>query len=183
MKHTHYLTFLLFLFAGTIQAQSYITSAGLRFGGGIGLTVQQRIAKKSTVEGILQSRLSGNEVRVTGLYERHVPIITKRLNLYGGIGLYKEWVEDTYLEQRADPIGVTFVGGAELTLGRVNLSLDIKPSIQVSQASSFNFDSQIGVSARYVLIKDGLFDKAGKKKKKKKKKKKDGSDWNIFKKD
>ncbi|MBR9920511.1 MAG: hypothetical protein GYB31_06700 [Bacteroidetes bacterium] len=180
MKHAAILTLVLLMTAGTMQAQSYITAAGARFGGGIGISVQQRILSKSTVEGIIQSNLSGNTVRLTGLYQRHLNLLTRHFNVYGGLGLYKEWEEDSYMEVTPNPMGMAFVVGGEVTLGRVNLSLDFIPRMQLSGPDAFSFGSQVGVSARYVIIKGKVFDNKKKKRKRKRRKKDSGINWDIF---
>jgi hypothetical protein len=139
MKNAHLLTFLFLVLAGTLSGQAYFTAAGLRFGDGVGLTLQQRITKKSTIEGTLQGRLGEDQVRLTGLYERHFPIITRNFNIYLGAGLYKDWEQDTYLEVMPDPFGLAFVGGAELTLGRLNFSVDFRPAYPTLRTIRFQF--------------------------------------------
>ena len=83
--------FILSLSAVSLTAQSYTTSAGMRLGTEWGLTVQQRIAKKTTLEGILQSSLQREEFTLTVLAEQHYPLISRRLNVYAGAGLHKGW--------------------------------------------------------------------------------------------
>jgi len=179
-------TFLTFQLLG----QGYVTAAGLRLGTDWGLTVQQRIAKNITVEGILQSSLQREEVMVTGLIERHYPVIHRGLNIYFGGGLHKGWLnKPANLENPAgfeDPFGVTFVGGAELTLGRINVSYDFKPAVNV-QGGERTFYTQSGLSVRYVLISNKDLKKHQKKQRKKQRKKDGkgihiGDDWKIWKK-
>ncbi len=179
------------LFALQLFGQNYMTTAGLRFGTDWGLTVQQRIAKNFTVEGILQSSLQREEVLLTGMVERHYPVIHKGLNLYFGGGLHKGWInEPANLENPngfEDPMGVTFVGGAELTLGRLNISYDFKPAVNL-QGGERTFYTQSGLSVRYVLISARDVKKFQKKQRKKKRQKEGGGihigdDWKIWKKD
>ena len=172
MKHPLLVTFVFLLVAGSMSAQAYITAAGMRFGDGVGLSLQQRIAKKSTLEATLHGPLGDDVITFTGLYERHLNILTRHLNIYGGIGAYKTWAQDTQLETFEDPFGLAFVGGAEMTIGRVNFSLDVRPTIQLSNLSDFNTNAAVGVSVRYVLIKDGLFSSSKKRKRKRQKRKK-----------
>ena len=58
------LLFIVFLFSlsFSISAQSYMTAGGLRAGTDWGITIQQRIAKKWTAEGILQSSLQRGRI-------------------------------------------------------------------------------------------------------------------------
>ncbi len=66
------------IFATTLFSQSYMTAGGVRLGTDWGLTIQQRVAKSGTIEGILQSSLQRNEVMVTALYEHHYPMVIKK---------------------------------------------------------------------------------------------------------
>ena len=155
MKKFH-LFYLFFLGVATAPfAQSYNTAGGLRLGTDWGLTLQQRVAKKSTVEAIIQSSLQREEVLFTAMYEQHYPLLTKRLNFYAGAGLHKGWNTTNVGPTEtitADPFGVTLVGGAETTLGRLNLSWDFKPAINL-QGGEKKFYTQSGVSLRYVIAK------------------------------
>ena len=179
MKQAITILALLLLSSPFVEAQSYITAGGLRVGGGIGLTVQQRLTKRLTVEGIIQTQSKRNEVMATALLERHIPIITKHFNIYGGAGLHKGWSTTALREATyVNPFGVTFVGGIEMTLGRINLSYDFKPAINFVGGEQFIYP-QSAISVRYVLIKDNLFDKK-KKNKKKKKKKNEGVNWKFW---
>lgn len=168
------------------MAQSYNTAAGMRLGTEWGLTVKQRIAKKTTLEGILQSSLQREEFTVTLLAEQHYPLISRRLNVYAGAGLHKGWhTSDLSEAPYEDPFGLSFVTGIEFTLGRLNLSYDFKPAVNVSGGEK-GFYSQTGVSMRYVVNKRKWLKGKGKNKKKKKKNKKNQKDskfdWKIWKK-
>ncbi|MEO1261629.1 MAG: hypothetical protein AAFZ15_22685 [Bacteroidota bacterium] len=184
----------------TVQAQFYMTAGGLRAGTDWGLTVQQRITKNMTIEGIVQSSLQREEVLLTALAERHYALGYRGLNIYTGAGLHKGFVtqrQNTELEPTnnyKDPMGVTFIGGAELTLGRINISYDFKPAINLTGGEK-RFYTQSGVSLRYVLLNNKEYKKIQKKKKKKEKQKRKeqrkengggiriGDGWKIWKKD
>lgn len=162
--------FILFLSTVSLSAQSYTTSAGMRLGTEWGLSVNQRIAKKATVEGILQSSLQREEFTLTLLARRHYPLISRRLNVYAGAGLHKGW--NTAKEETAyeDPFGVSMVTGIEFTLGRINLSYDFKPAVNISGGEN-GFYSQTAISMRYVLVKGKVFNQKMKAKKKRQKQK------------
>ena len=154
-------------------AQKYTTSAGVRVGTDFGISVQQKIFKNSTIEGIFQTNLGGkNDIMLTFLWEQHQKMIGKRINFYYGAGIHKGWIinNDPELNLK-DPSGISLIAGLEMTFGRLNLSLDYKPVVNVISGDRF-FESQSALSLRYVLIKS----------KKKKKRKKDG-DWQFWKKD
>ncbi len=179
------------LFALQLFSQNYMTTAGLRFGTDWGLTVQQRIAENFTVEGILQSSLQREEVLLTAMVERHYPVIHKGVNLYFGGGLHKGWINEPprpeYPNGFNDPLGITFVGGAEITLGRLNISYDLKPAVNL-RGGERTFYTQSGLSVRYVLISARDIKKFQKKQRKKKRQKEGkgirlGDDWKFWKKD
>lgn len=176
------LVFALFIFS-LIQAQSYMTAAGIRLGTDWGITLQQRLAKNTTVEGILQSSLQREELMVTGLVEQHYPILTKGLNVYFGGGVHKGWIsqpKDAELTapEYKDPFGISLVAGAEITLGRINVSYDFKPAFNISGGEQ-NFYTQTGVSVRYALLSNKVYKKIVKKKKKKKRQQA-GKKWWMF---
>lgn len=172
------LTIALSAFAAT--AQSYNTAAGMRLGTDWGLTLQQRVAKKTTIEALFQSSLQREEVLLTLMGEQHFPILTRRLNIYYGGGLHKGWInESNDLNQPySDPFGLTFIGGLEFSIGRINLSYDFKPAINISGGEK-RFYTQTGLSLRYILIKrnTNIF---GADKKRKNHRKREGINWKFW---
>lgn len=131
-------------------AQAYDTAFGLRLGTEWGLTIKQRIAKRTTLEGIIQSSVWRNETTISLLGEQHFPILFRNLNIYGGGGLHKGWAGNN--AEYGDPFGLTLIGGAELALGRFNVSWDLKPSINVTGGESPVY-AHTGLSVRYVIDK------------------------------
>lgn len=176
------LAFLLitFLLCGQASfAQSYDTSAGIRFGSQWGLTVNQRVAKKVTIEGILQAGGKTNLTNLTVLARKHMPVLTKRFNIYYGAGLQGGWYDDPDITA-GNPFGLAFVGGAEFTFARLNVSWDIKPALNLTGGER-NFYTQTGISVRYVINKKEIFNRNKKKRKKRKKRKdKDGFNWKVW---
>ena len=147
-----YLLFIFLWIGGfTVNAQSYRTAAGMRLGTDWGITIQQKIYKDITLEGIFQSSLKRDELGVTLLVEKHNRLISRRFNFYVGGGVHKSWVTDEDLEYGA-PAGVTIILGAELTIARLNLSWDFKPAVNIWGGEQ-TFYSQTGISLRYVFIK------------------------------
>ncbi len=169
-----------------------MTAGGLRAGTDWGLTVKQRLTKNMTFEGIVQSSLQREEVLLTALAERHYALVFRGLNLYTGAGVHKGFLNDSPGAESVptnykDPFGITFIGGAELTLGRFNFSYDFKPAINV-RGGERKFYTQTGISVRYVLLTNKEYKKIQKKKRKKKRKEKGGGinigdDWKFWKKD
>ena len=169
-----------------------MTAGGLRAGTDWGLTVQQRLTKNMTFEGIVQSSLQREEVLLTALAERHYALVFRGLNLYTGAGVHKGFLNNSNNTELAltnykDPFGITFIGGAELTLGRFNFSYDFKPAINVTGGEK-KFYTQTGISVRYVFLTNKEFKKIQKKKRKKKRKENGkgiriGDGWKVWKKD
>lgn len=151
------------LMAMQADAQSYITAVGARLGSDWGLTLQQRLTKRLTVEGLAETSFKRDEVMLTGLLETHLPLITRHFNIYGGAGIHKGW-STSNRDFVDDPFGITFIGGAELTIGRFNVSYDFKPSLNLDGGERRFYTTQ-ALSVRFVLIKDNIFYGGGKKQK------------------
>lgn len=163
---------------GEAQAQSYVMAGGLRMGTDWGLTYQQRVLETVTIEAILQSSFQREEVMVTALFEKHYPVAVKGLNLYLGAGPHKGWnsqPRNENNEEIKDPLGLSLVGGAELTLGRIAVSYDIKPAINVRGGDRAVY-MQSGLSARYVFLSNRDVRKM-KRKKERERRRKEGFDW------
>lgn len=136
-----------------LASQSYDISMGVRLGTDKGITYQQRIAKRVTLEGIIQSSFHREEAMVTLLAEKHMPFITRRLNFYAGGGFHKGWLSAPESNPPVeDPLGVTLVAGLEFTAARINVSWDFKPAINIVGGEKRIY-SQTGVSVRYVIKK------------------------------
>ena len=165
----NYLLCLALLLAGqSASAQSYFTAGGLRLGNTIGLTVQQRLAKRVTAELILNNRLDNSETLLTGLAEWHNPILTRRLNIYTGAGLHVGGREPAEGADKEGTYGLSFIGGAEFTIARLVLSFDFKPAIHLSGVGKA-FDLQSDISVRYVFVKNKVYKDLAKNKKKRRK--------------
>lgn len=137
----------------SLHGQTYVSAGGLRLGTEWGLTYKHRIANQITAEAILQSSFDEPVTRITLLGARHFPLITKGFNIYGGGGLHAGWYEKTP-SQTIPHGGVSFIGGAEITLGRLNVSWDIKPALNIAGFREYKLlDMNSAVSLRYVFIK------------------------------
>jgi hypothetical protein len=164
--------------AASLSAQKYTTAAGIRVGSGIGLTVQQHLWDKYTLEGIVQKSLLRDGMQVAALFERHNKLLFKGLNFYIGAGPHfgfygneplddKSTTETNYIK---NSIGISAIGGFEMRFKRLVLSYDFQPGVNITGGPKV-LTTQTGVSARYILIKD-----------KKAKKKNKGKFWDKFKK-
>jgi len=148
-----------------LNAQSYGTSLGLRLSNDkntrmVGLTAQQRIMKKVTLEDILQSDFNNNTT-FHGLIERHHAFLTKRFNLYVGAG-FSVGTEESQLENpMTNEITTTFgnktfgtdlIFGIEATILTYNVSFDYKPNFNLTDRQPW-YLGQAGISIRSVVIK------------------------------
>ena len=152
-----FLSFFLILRPLSISAQGYGMAAGVRVGSGFGGTFQQQIALNTSLEAIILRQKTGDYVDYTAsvLYEKHQNVLTKGLNIYAGGGLYYTWLEDrtNLIKKPTNPLGISPIAGAELTIGNFNVSIDLKPNIKIVGGGDGvkNFDIQSAFSVRYVL--------------------------------
>ncbi|TXK52008.1 hypothetical protein FVR03_02445 [Pontibacter qinzhouensis] len=128
------------------QAQVYRTAAGIRLDGErLGLTIQQRVFEKSTIEGIFA--VGTREVSATALYEWHRPILGRRLNYYLGAGAHVGNLKDSGAFTGLDAIlGLEYkVNGLPILI-----STDIKPAFHVNHEDWVALST--GISIRYVIL-------------------------------
>ena len=163
MKKFYLLFILLPLFPNLGKGQHYGNSLGLRLGNNdlgrnVGVTFQQKITKRGTLEGIFQSDFSTNTTAHL-LYEFHRPLISKRLNYYYGAGVSfgneESFVKDDSRKEIIHTYGNSTMGadmilGLELTLLRTVIAFDYKPNFNIAGREEF-FRGQAGFSVRMVL--------------------------------
>ncbi|HSF52760.1 MAG TPA: hypothetical protein VLA71_03360 [Algoriphagus sp.] len=159
------LLLLIFQFPNQAFSQRYGTALGLRFGNSefnrtVGLTLQQRLIERVTLEGILQSDFSRNTT-LSLLGKRHSPIISKRFNYYygGGVAFGNEesFVKNPGTKEIIhtygnSTFGVDLIAGIELTVANAVISLDYKPNVNLAGREEY-YRGQVGISARTVLVK------------------------------
>ena len=135
------------------SAQKYNTAAGLRLGGGnYGISLQQRVASRVTIEGI--AGLGGREYSGTVLGEYHFGILGPSLNYYFGAGGHVGNNKDTGSFSGLDGlVGVEY----KVAFLPVVVSFDFKPTVEFSGDDYARFPTAFSI--RYVFIKrrDGLF--------------------------
>ncbi len=142
---------------GASFAQSYNTAAGIRVDKGFNFTAQQYIADGWTVEAMFHTPIVTKNVGVTFLAEKHFKVISRGFNFYAGGGPHYYWRKGANGEN-ADPyrnvFGLSGIAGLELSLGRFNLSADVKPEFHLSGDISRVFSwNGVGVSCRYIIDK------------------------------
>jgi len=130
------------------QAQKYRTAAGLRISSDLyGLTVQQKILPKTTLEGLA---LAGSrEVTATVLAEQHFGLLGPSLNYYFGAGGHVGNHKDTGAFGGIDGIvGIEY----KIALSRFVVAADFKPSIEFNSDDWARFPTAFSV--RYILVKE-----------------------------
>lgn len=148
------------LFLGSLQAQKYRTAAGIRVGTEFGLTVQQSLWDNYTLEGIAQKGFFNDMASVSVLFEKHHKLLFKGLNIYMGAGpqagFYSANKRVVYKGEepvyRKNAYGLALIGGIEMRVKNMIISYDYKPALNFTGGDRF-FDSQTGLSVRYILIK------------------------------
>jgi hypothetical protein len=139
--------FLGLLVAHSAAAQKYNTAAGVRLGGGnYGITVQQRVASRVTIEGI--AGLREREYSGTVLGEYHFGILGPSLNYYFGAGGHLGHNKDT-----GDFGGFDGIVGVEYKVAflPIALSFDFKPSYEINSDDYARFPTAFSI--RYVFAK------------------------------
>lgn len=161
----------------TLFAQSYGNALGVRMGNGddfrsVGVTLQQRILKKTTVEGILQTNFSENTTFHI-LLEQHQPLVSKRLNYYVGAGISFGNEQYNYkyspIPETRATLGADLIAGIEVTLLKYNISIDYKPNFNITGRESW-YQGQVAVSARAVMMSGATYDKNRRQREKEKQK-------------
>jgi len=138
-------------------AQSYKTAAGVRVDNGLNLTIQQYITKGWTAEGIVHTPFNSQDLGITVLAEKHRKILFRNLNFYTGAGAHYYKVSDNnqvdVANSSENKYGLSFIGGAELSLGRLNLAVDWKPELHLNGAARPLNWNGASISARYIIEK------------------------------
>ena len=148
----------LLLFTFRVGAQSYDAALGIRVGTEWGATAQLRLPhlhKNFVLEAIVLSDIRKDEGTLTLLGKQHRPLLSRRLNLFYGGGLHAGWNNEIDAETGETfngPKGVTGIVGLEATLGKINLSYDFKPALNVSGGESLLY-THTGISVRYVIAR------------------------------
>lgn len=142
-----------------LLAQSYKTAAGVRVDNGVNLSVQQYLFNNWTAEGILHTPFGSDNVGLTLLAERHRKILFRGANFYYGAGGHYYWQND--VKDAEDPdrtaaniAGLSFIGGLEMSLGRLNFAVDWKPELHLNSGADRAFNwTGASVSVRYIIDK------------------------------
>ena len=141
------LLFLLLALGQRAAAQKYNTALGARLGGGnYGITLQQRVASRVTIEGI--AGLGEREYSGTVLGQYHFGILGPSLNYYFGAGGHLGHNKDTGNFGGFDGlVGVEY----KVAFLPVVLSFDFKPTLEINSDDYARFPTAFSI--RYVLFK------------------------------
>ena len=112
-----------------VHAQAYNTAAGLRIGRSAGLSVAQRLGRRSSAEARLTTGIWEDGTTVALLYRGHSPVLGRKLNLYVGAGAHQGfgYLRDDQADgagRRGNPFGIDATVGAELAVRRTNIAFD-----------------------------------------------------------
>jgi len=134
------------------NAQKYNVAAGIRWGGNLGLSFSERIAKKVTLEQNITSENENYYYALSALVRYHQPLITKRFNWFygGGVGIVGIKETDKYPESTATSL--VLQTGLEYTLGRATFYVALEPyGFLANSHLRFKMDKMFSI--KYVILK------------------------------
>ncbi len=134
-------------------SQAYDTTLGLRAGTDIGISVVQRVAKRVTLEGLYRDAVLDDNRNIDLIVKRHSNMITRRLNIYTGIGLghVTSLDDDRKVIERAFTIPMMI--GAEVVFTNLHIGFDIQPSLALGEVSGRRVIPSTALSVRYIIVK------------------------------
>ncbi len=136
------------------HGQSYKTAGGIRIDNGLNLTLKQYISGGWAAEGLLHTSIGSRDLGVTLLAEKHHRILFRGINLYYGLGAHYYWQNEPLRSEALyaeNLYGPSFIAGAELSLGRINVSIDWKPEFHLN-GGGFDWNGS-AISVRYIFAK------------------------------
>lgn len=152
------LIFLLTICLSLVYSQSYNTAFGFRLGEQLGFNLTQRLANHTTADLSFSNGLFSDRKYVMLNLRQHYPVLTRRLNFFLGAGAFAEshLTSSNYetIDYNFDRKGISAVMGAELTLGRLNISIDYMPKYLLQSQSGVNqLQADSALSIKYLLWK------------------------------
>lgn len=146
MKKIIALVFTAFLAITAVSAQNYKWAGGFRIGGDlVGMTVKHKMNSQSAIEGIFSYPWK-NGFTVTGLYERHIPVISQGFSFYYGAGAHLgSWDHDF-------AIGADAIVGLEYKVSQapIAFSVDYKPTFNIASHTHF-YMADIAFGIKYTF--------------------------------
>lgn len=139
------------------QSQTYRTALGVRVDHSLGISLQQYVGNKWTLEVIGHAPFRTQELGVTALAEKHRKLLVRNLNFYYGFGGHYYWKSAASQNEdlvRERVFGLSGIGGLELSLGRLNVAVDYKPELHLAGDQNHPFEWHgAAVSVRYIIEK------------------------------
>jgi hypothetical protein len=159
MKKTHFLTVLaLFSLQVALFSQTYNRAAGIRVGDGLDLTFKQYLRNNWTAEGIAHTSILSENLGATVVVAKHHKFLVRNFGYYYGIGGHyyarkdRNRVEPTEITNNV--AGLTGMVGVELSIHRLNVSLDMRPELHLVGDQSYPAEwNPFAVSVRYIIDK------------------------------
>ena len=142
-------------FSHGAAAQKYNTALGARLGGGnYGITLQQRVASRITIEGI--AGLGEREYSGTVLGEYHFGILGPSLNYYFGAGGHVGHNKDLGGFSGLDGlVGIEY----KVAFLPVVLSFDFKPTVEFNADNYARFPTAFSIRYVFIKRKSGLLER------------------------
>ncbi len=157
MRKICFLVAFLNMIAVSLSAQSYNTAIGIRFGDDLKFSVSQRILNHTTLEANLSDGLFSDHKYASLTLKKHHSLLTRRLNFFVGGGYYgQSLINDSKEVPDFDfnNHGVIATMGFELTLGRMNLSIDYSPQYALAKDyTGRKLTADSALSFKYVIWK------------------------------
>jgi len=142
------------IFTIPLTAQKYNTAMGIRMGDELGYSLKQRVFKKVTAEFVYEEGIITDKQFASATLQQHHNLIGKRVNFYVGAGYFNEWESPEEIDQPiALSTGIPMTFGAEITIGRINISTDVMPIYYLTGSNKSSFSKRSGISLRYVFWK------------------------------
>ncbi len=153
-KHIQLFSLLFFICLAQMgYSQAYTTVIGGRIADDYGITLKQRVANRTSIEGLYYGGFTNDPIFTDVLVQQHMPLISKRLNIFIGAGLGLRWFNDDVVRDINNEPVIPFVVGADLTVGRLNITADVMPHYILKNEGPNELTNNAAISVRYVLIK------------------------------
>ncbi len=156
MKQVFVFGFVLVVMTGAL-AQTYNTAIGIRMDDGVNITGKQALVGKYMLEGMLHTPILSKDVGGSILVEKHRKLIGRNLSLYAGGGIHMYWHNSGKFadgEVTDKVLGISGIGGLDVCVGRLNLSVDVLPEIHLTGEPKHAFEfNGVAISARYIVDK------------------------------
>jgi hypothetical protein len=133
-------------------AQKYNIAGGLRWGGDLGLSISERIAKRITLEQNFNSADNNHYYSLFALARYHQPLVTKRFNWFYGGGVGIVGVKETGSTPESNSLSLILQTGLEYTIKRATFYIALEPYAYINNRSPRFYVHKV-FSLKYVIFK------------------------------